>query len=100
MSRLSEFIIQITGCNEQDTLTIENIMRESIFHSTLDWQTESKLAEAAKKACQFLEFEKIIDSVTDEVLSEIKQGCKFQNVDNEITKRIKDMRELEKPQVK
>ena len=30
--------------------TIEDIMRNDIFHSTLDWQTRAQLARAAREA--------------------------------------------------
>ncbi len=43
-------IQQATGAPLGDLARIENIMREEIFHSTLDWQTREQLAEAARKA--------------------------------------------------
>ena len=33
-----------------DLVQIENIMRDEIFHSTLDWQTREQLADAARQA--------------------------------------------------
>jgi hypothetical protein len=32
-------ILEDTGCTTDDAGLIEYIMREDIFHSTLDWQT-------------------------------------------------------------
>jgi len=34
----------------KDLAQIENIMRDEIFHSTLDWQTSKQLADAARQA--------------------------------------------------
>lgn len=45
-----EIIFEATQCNEKDGLIIEEIMREDIYHSTLDWQTREQLHAAAKQA--------------------------------------------------
>jgi len=50
MSAYSDLIIKATGAAGDDVTIIENIMREEIFHSTLDWQTARQLATAARKA--------------------------------------------------
>jgi hypothetical protein len=51
MSKIrKKIIIEATGCSEEDAAKIETCMRETIFHSTLDWQTKEQLAEAAKQA--------------------------------------------------
>jgi hypothetical protein len=34
---------------------IENLVRDVIFHSTLDWQTKKQLVRAIKEANQILE---------------------------------------------
>ena len=38
-SLYSNIIIGATNCNPEDVAEIEDIMRNDIFHSTLDWQT-------------------------------------------------------------
>jgi hypothetical protein len=43
-------IHQATGAPAEDLARIENIMREEVFHSTLDWQTRKQLADAARQA--------------------------------------------------
>ena len=50
MSAYSDLIIEATGASGDDVTIIENIMREEIFHSTLDWQTARQFATAARKA--------------------------------------------------
>jgi hypothetical protein len=39
-----------THAPASDLAQIENIMRDEIFHSTLDWQTREQLADAARQA--------------------------------------------------
>ncbi len=48
-------IQQATGAPLGDLAHIENIMREEIFHGTLDWQTRGRLANAARLAQRRLE---------------------------------------------
>jgi len=50
MSAYSDIIIKATGASGDDVIIIENIMREEIFHSTLDWQTARQLTTAARAA--------------------------------------------------
>jgi len=47
-------IIEVTGCSQGDAVMIEHIMREEIFHSTLDWQTAAQFNRAARKAAKML----------------------------------------------
>jgi hypothetical protein len=39
-----------TGATVKDLAQIENIMRQEIFHSTLDWQSREQLVDAARQA--------------------------------------------------
>lgn len=55
MSYCQEEIKRITGCLPEDASKIEQIMREDVVHSTLDWLTAKQFARAAKKAQQLLE---------------------------------------------
>lgn len=43
-------IRKATGAPLNDLALIENIMRDDIFHSTLDWQTSEQLSFAAMQA--------------------------------------------------
>ena len=43
-------IIKATGCKPEETESIEDIMRNDIFHSTLDWQTKRQFNKGAKEA--------------------------------------------------
>jgi hypothetical protein len=47
---LHRLIQDATGALAKDLAQIENIMRDEIFHSTLDWQTKEQLADAARQA--------------------------------------------------
>jgi hypothetical protein len=47
---LQRLIQSATGAAETDWALIESIMRDEIFHSTLDWQSEAQLKEAARQA--------------------------------------------------
>ena len=43
-------IMEATGCTVAEAAELEDIMRHTIFHSTLDWQTKEELQEAAREA--------------------------------------------------
>jgi hypothetical protein len=64
MSTCSELIIKATGASGDDIATIDNIMREELFHSPPDWQTARQIASAARKAQAMLradyEFDHIV----------------------------------------
>jgi hypothetical protein len=47
---LHRLIEESTDAPAKDFSQIENIMREEIFHSTLDWQSREQLADAARQA--------------------------------------------------
>lgn len=63
MSRISgyqDIIMAATGCRPEEASDLEEIMRDDIFHSTLDWQTREQLEDAAREAV------KIRDALNDE----------------------------------
>ena len=45
----ADIILQATGCSPNDVEAIEELMRDVIFHSTLDWQTRGELAEGTAR---------------------------------------------------
>jgi hypothetical protein len=46
-----DVITEATGVTDEKTLEeIEDIMRNTIFHSTLDWQTRAELKKASREA--------------------------------------------------
>ena len=55
MNPYNRQIIEFTGCTEDDAGMIQDIMRNFIFHSTLDWQSAAQLRRAALEARQILE---------------------------------------------
>lgn len=46
------------GCTANDASMVEGIMRNHIFHSTLDWQSKAQLQQGAIEAWQLLESER------------------------------------------
>jgi len=55
MNGYQQIIKEATGCPDKDLQELEDIMRDVIFHSTLDWQTKGQLKKAAKEAVLILE---------------------------------------------
>lgn len=47
-------IIEATGVNEKDAGRVEEIMRDDIFHSTLDWQSRAQFVRGAREAAEML----------------------------------------------
>jgi hypothetical protein len=63
----SLIIHEATGrTDEADLATIEDCMRQDIFHSTLDWQTRPQLLEAATEALWIMLALGEIQPITDE----------------------------------
>lgn len=48
-------IMDQLGCSAQDAAMVEDIMRNEVFHSTLDWQSKTELQRGARKAWAILE---------------------------------------------
>ena len=55
VNSLRQLIQRATGAPASDLAMIENIMRDDIFHSTLDWQTSEQLSSAARQAFRLLD---------------------------------------------
>lgn len=47
-------IVRITGCSESEAVVVEEIMRNYLFHSTLDWQTPERYRAGALEAYEVL----------------------------------------------
>ena len=54
MNFYQDLIIKATGANVKDAGYVEDIMREDIFHSTLDWQSREQFLRAAREAVEML----------------------------------------------
>jgi len=54
MTFYQDLIVKVTGANKTDAEYIEDIMRNDIFHSTLDWQSRAELMRAARTAAKLL----------------------------------------------
>lgn len=54
MSPYLRLIIEATGVGMRDAGYVEGIMREDIFHSTLDWQSQAQLVRGAREAVELL----------------------------------------------
>jgi hypothetical protein len=51
MSIYQQTIRQATNCSAAEAIQIEDVMRNVIFHSTLDWQTREEQESAARLGC-------------------------------------------------
>ena len=49
-SPYASLIADATGASTSRLALLENLMRDKIFHSTLDWQSAEELAERARRA--------------------------------------------------
>ena len=54
MSTYRDTIKRATGCTDADAVRIEDVMRNVIFHSTLDWQAREELEEGARLAVEVI----------------------------------------------
>jgi hypothetical protein len=52
-------IIEATGCAPDEAREAEDIMRNDIFHSTLDWQSRALFVKAARLAVKVLRGEPV-----------------------------------------
>ena len=60
MSIYRETIKRATGCTDAEAEAIEDVMRNVIFHSTLDWQTQQELEEGAFLADEVIRQEALL----------------------------------------
>ncbi len=60
MSIYRETIKRATGCTDTEAARIEDVMRNVIFHSTLDWQTREELEDAARMAEEIIRREALL----------------------------------------
>lgn len=54
MSYYQREIVAILKCSPADAVEIEELMRNVIFHSTLDWQTKAQFRRGALEANEVL----------------------------------------------
>ncbi len=54
MTGYEKTIIQATGCTKKEVAEVEDIMRNDIFHSTLDWQSLELFRCGAREAFALL----------------------------------------------
>jgi uncharacterized protein with von Willebrand factor type A (vWA) domain len=50
LSDYQQQAMEYSGCAIEEAYKVERIMRDDIFHSTLDWQSEAELRRGARKA--------------------------------------------------
>ena len=50
MRLYSRSIIEATKCTEAESEEVEDIMRNDVFHSTLDWQPRNLFKSGAREA--------------------------------------------------
>jgi len=69
-------IVDQLGCSAADAAMIENIMRNEVFHSTLDWQSESELQRGTRKAWAILEADReVFESYRRDVQRVFEEMC-------------------------
>lgn len=49
-------IVKDTGCAPEEAPAVEDIMRNDIFHSTLDWQTAKQFRKGAREAYEVMQY--------------------------------------------
>jgi phosphoribosylaminoimidazole-succinocarboxamide synthase len=54
MSTYQQLIKRVTRCSDAEAIRIEDVMRNVIFSSTLDWQTREELESAARLGCKIV----------------------------------------------
>jgi hypothetical protein len=85
LNSFQRLIREGTGAAIEDLAKIEHIMREEIFHSTLDWQSHEQLVEGARQAQHRLN--------EDRELYDFDQACRvamFQKMRAEAAQRERD----------
>lgn len=50
LTHYQQSILEITGCKPEEASEIEEIMRETILHSTLDWLSKEQFKKTALEA--------------------------------------------------
>ena len=55
MTHYEKMIVEDTGCAPEEVSMVEDIMRNEVFHSTLDWQSRAQWRKGAKEAYTILE---------------------------------------------
>src|SRR5438874_2079411 len=59
-------IREATGASSKDLCRIEQIMRDDIFHSTLDWQSRDRLVGADREAYESVRANRELDNLERE----------------------------------
>lgn len=54
MNHYEQMIVEDTGCPPPEAHKVESIMRQDVFHSTLDWLTRGEFRRGARKAWRLL----------------------------------------------
>ncbi len=50
LSDYQQMVVEDTGCALEDAYKLVQIMRDDVFHSTLDWQSREEFRRGARKA--------------------------------------------------
>ncbi len=60
-----KMIFEATNCDPNDAAEIEYLMRDVIFHSTLDWQTKRQFNKGAREAKELLDYMRSPDGMAE-----------------------------------
>jgi len=61
MRGYTKMIIEDTGCTPGEAREVEQIMRDDVFHSTLDWQSREEFREGARTAYRIFKGDPALD---------------------------------------
>lgn len=75
MTHYENSIIKATGCSESEVAQVEDIMRHTILHSTLDWLTAKQFDTAAKEAYDVFKAEKYYTSLSQKLFGKDYFDC-------------------------
>jgi hypothetical protein len=70
MNYYQKRIVEITKCSVEDAPEVESIMRHTVFHSTLDWQTREEFESGANIAYEVLKLSRGEESQMMQIVRE------------------------------
>jgi len=75
MNCYQQSIVKHTNCNNSDVEEIENIMRNDIVHSTLDWLSANQFKKASIEAYQLFREIKLYNYASNKLFSKEYWQC-------------------------
>ena len=63
----NKMIKEILNCDDLIAEEVQEIMRNDIFHSTLDWQTKKEFEKGAKEAFELYQVQQKLNLLSNEI---------------------------------